>query len=666
MGYLGRRIGLSQDKGDSTPGGADGAVGGGILDLFASGYFQREGNIYNAPGIIPSGLTATGGVISDYVDGPTVYRAHIFTSSGTFDVTEPGTFGDTVEYLVVAGGGSGGYEGGAGAGGLRTNLSGHPLSTGNPSFTASVSTYPIVIGAGGAGGAAGPSLSPNSGNPSYIGPAGSKLVESTGGGGAGNYPATPGRNGGSGGGASSTPNTLGYGRNPSTPGPAGGPFAWTEGNPGSNSQASNPYWGGAGGGAGASGGEGTGGAGVQVAIAGPAADTTGVGALNPGPGEYQWFAGGGAGGRYPTGSYSGGVGGGGSGSLTSATSGTYSTGGGGGGVWSASPPGSNITGSGGSGIVVVRYQIAQLTATAKATGGAISFYGGKTIHTFTGSGTFATTSDWSAATVEYVVIGGGGGGGNSEATTSGGGGGGAGAYRTGTTPIGAHPVSTSIQVGAGGRGGLAGGIAPGKGVTGTSSYFGTPITSPGGGGGGNGQTPGEGGGLPGGSGGGGGYAGTQSGASGTGDPFPGTIGSTPTNGWGGDGPSGGGSGGGGAGGNGSPRSHGGAGIQLPSTFRNPVSTVGAPGPTSAPIPNGFDTSGKYWVAGGGAGGHLDTNKGGGSGGPYAGAGDAPEPGPGGNALANTGSGGGGDHAPGSASQDGGHGGAGIVIIAYPT
>ena len=33
MGYLGRRIGLSQDKGDPTPGGAGGAVGGGILDL---------------------------------------------------------------------------------------------------------------------------------------------------------------------------------------------------------------------------------------------------------------------------------------------------------------------------------------------------------------------------------------------------------------------------------------------------------------------------------------------------------------------------------------------------------------------------------------------------------------------------------------------------------
>ena len=40
MGYLGRRIGLSQGSGDSSPGGADGAVGGGLLDLFANGYFQ--------------------------------------------------------------------------------------------------------------------------------------------------------------------------------------------------------------------------------------------------------------------------------------------------------------------------------------------------------------------------------------------------------------------------------------------------------------------------------------------------------------------------------------------------------------------------------------------------------------------------------------------------
>ena len=50
MGYLGRRIGLSQDQGDSNPGAAGGAVGGGLLDLFAHGYFERQGDIYNAPG----------------------------------------------------------------------------------------------------------------------------------------------------------------------------------------------------------------------------------------------------------------------------------------------------------------------------------------------------------------------------------------------------------------------------------------------------------------------------------------------------------------------------------------------------------------------------------------------------------------------------------------
>ena len=55
MGYLGRRIGKAQNQGDSNPGGANGAVGGGILDLFANGYFERQGDIYNAPGLGPSG-----------------------------------------------------------------------------------------------------------------------------------------------------------------------------------------------------------------------------------------------------------------------------------------------------------------------------------------------------------------------------------------------------------------------------------------------------------------------------------------------------------------------------------------------------------------------------------------------------------------------------------
>ena len=124
MGYLGRRIGLSQDQGDSNPGGANGAVGGGILDLFANGYFERQGGIYNNPGASAAGLQASGGVISDYVIGSDVYRAHIFTSSGTFEVDSIGTYGSDVDYLVIGGGGGGGHNqgGGGGAGGYRTSM----------------------------------------------------------------------------------------------------------------------------------------------------------------------------------------------------------------------------------------------------------------------------------------------------------------------------------------------------------------------------------------------------------------------------------------------------------------------------------------------------------------------------------------------------------------
>lgn len=50
-------------------------------------------------------VQATGGTVTD-IDGPfgVTYRVHTFTNSGTFEVTR----GGKVEYLVVAGGGSGG------------------------------------------------------------------------------------------------------------------------------------------------------------------------------------------------------------------------------------------------------------------------------------------------------------------------------------------------------------------------------------------------------------------------------------------------------------------------------------------------------------------------------------------------------------------------------
>ena len=142
MGYLGRRIGKAQDQGDSNPAGADGAVGGGILDLFANGYFERQGNIYNAPGAgAPDYTVASGGIINDYTSGSDVYRSHTFVSSGAFQVESVGVDG-TVDLLVVGGGGGGGSNiaAGGGAGGMRS-FSSVPLTAGS---------FPVVMGAGGA------------------------------------------------------------------------------------------------------------------------------------------------------------------------------------------------------------------------------------------------------------------------------------------------------------------------------------------------------------------------------------------------------------------------------------------------------------------------------------------------------------------------------------
>ena len=654
MGYLGRRIGLSQDNGDSNPGAAGGAVGGGLLDLFAHGYFEQQGDIFNDPGAPPSGLTATGGIISDYTSGSDVYRAHIFTSSGTFDVTAPGDFGDTVDYLVVAGGGGGGSDssgtgrgsGGGGAGGFRTNLSGHPLAS-SAAFPVSTSpgSYTVTVGGGG--------IKDVVGTDSVFG-----SITSNGGGRGSLYPGSEagGAGGSGGGGHGDAPNAGGATVAVSTPSPWPGPSVQGyAGGTGANVSAGGA---GGGGGAGAVGSNasgtagGAGGAGSPIAIETNTAKT---------------YAGGGGGGGGSGTHGAGGAGGGGRGGPPNSdtASGTYSTGGGGGGT--SGPSGSG--GQGGSGVIVVRYKIAELTATAKATGGAISFYSGKTIHAFTNSGTFATTSDWSAGNVEYIVVAGGGGGGRG-GSSEGSGGGGAGGYRTGTTPIGAHPVSTSIQVGAGGLGGFDG-VA----TNGTPSYFGTPITSAGGGAGSAGKTAGNA--IDGGSGGGGGYV-DNSGGSGNTPPV------SPVQGYGGgDYSAYGGGGGGGAGGAGAnstgPTTNpfggpGGIGVQLPSTFRDPkaASSLGVPGPGGA----------SYWVGGGGGGGTYDPGlnpTGGGRGGsgdsagspaagPYAGGGNggAGESTLGGTGMTdgttNTGGGGGGN----AVATPGRSGGSGIVLIAYPS
>jgi len=638
-----------------------------LLDYFVSGKAVQYHSAEKGFSRDISGLTATGGVISDYTDGSTVYRAHIFTSSGTFSVSAIGDFGSNVEYLVVAGGGGGGYEGGGGAGGFRTNQSGHPLSTGNPSFTvtAGPTSYTVTIG-GGAASAVSPAVGGN-GTDSYFGPPSTPAgITAKGGGGAGRYNTVNGSPGGSGGGGYSSGGAGGFGYNPLTPAPVlaavplPSPYGITQGNNG----APEAGGGGGAGGAGSPGPGGKGGIGSRTDIAGPSYP---IGTPGPG-GTGGYLAGGGSG---APGSPSPGVsvgpdaGGGGYGYFTGLNNplvnGLASTGGGGGGGWSGS--GNTLQGAGGSGIVVVRYQIAQLTATAKATGGAISYYSGKTIHTFTSSGVFNVTTG--PLSVEYVVVAGGASGGIK------GGGGGAGGYRT-ATGFTVNPGPNTVTVGAGGAQafGVFNSPAPqALGKQGTASVFST-IVSQGGGGGGcdSSNTAGVNGGSGGGAAGGGygtGTAGLGNRGDGTNQPSATTV---PTQ--GNDGASNvasspyAGGGGGGAGSAGNSPGPGGTGVQVPTTFQNPAS---APGPNGGGL--GYPgPSGTYWLAGGGGGGSdvSPTSTGGGPGGPYAGAGNGGAPGPGVSALTNSGSGGGGATPPSSNNTFSGAGGSGIVIIAYPS
>ena len=561
------------------------------------------------------GITASGGVISDYESGGNYYRAHVFTGSGALVVTELGSYGGSAEYLVVAGGGSGGYEGGGGAGGVRTNLAGHPLSTNNPALTLTAGeTYPITVGAGGARQIGGPVGTPQSGSNSAILTPSTSIVTATGGGGAGSYPGIDGRFGGSGGGSSTTPSTAGFGLNPSTPGPLGGPYPHTEGNPG-GAYTGTPYAGSGGGGAGGPGhgpGDspgGFGGEGVKVLIAGPDA-YEGIGYMGP-VGNGQWYAGGGGGGQSLTPNEGGGGGmgpwaspyaGGGHGIKAggtstgvapfpaNASSGRANSGGGGGGIWNGNTA---VTGAGGPGIVIIRYQINE-TSTAKATGGTVYYNGSKTIHVFNSPGTFATTASWSAPTsVEYVMVGGGGAGASAY-----GGGGGAGQFLTGTQTVNAHPVSTTIEIGAGGMGDNH---QPGyarTGVDGTATTWSQgSLSAAGGGGGGSGGAGGQVG-NAGGSGGGGAVDGS---AGGTATPGPGgnpggTGAGTPYYGGGGGG------GAGGPGGNGTGGGSGGAGgdgINVPTTFQSPLINL-----------NGGPSTHQWKVAAGGGGGFYVSGTGG--------------------------------------------------------
>ena len=641
----------------------------------------------------PTGIDATGGVISDYVVGSDVYRAHVFTSTGELTVNSLATNApdNNAEYLVVAGGGGGGGDsqsGGGGGGGFRTNLSGHPVEA--AAYTLEVGTYTVTIGAGGVGGAGAAPLRAGNGGNSELYLNGTsypdvKRVRSVGGGGSLGYEGGPpkdGSPGGSGGGGFNRSGTSngGTGNTPTDPN-----HPQVQGYGGGDSPTYGaPYTGGGGGGAGRVGApdnpstpltRSTGGYGLQALIAGPPLQPQPIGAPGPGSGAAGtgYFAGGGGGGGYNSTGADGGYGGGGPGNTGTSgvgISGTVSTGGGGGG---AGGPAGGPGGNGGSGVVVVKYKIASIqTGTAKATGGNISYYGGKVIHTFVSSGEFINASPISD--VEVVMIAGGGAGG-----TNIGSGGGAGGFLQGTGFT--FPNNTyTITVGSGGAGRTSRGpVAPTDASNTTISYTSGTWTAPRGGYGSS--YPGIGA-QPGGSGGGGGSD-TATGGSTNASPSTTPIGTLTAYGNAGGTSTGSyqGSGGGGAGAGGSAGSTGtggagGDGRQLPSTFHDPRQS---PSDVSNPTPyqrgGGLGTpgpSGGFWFAGGGGGSSYPTGAApggaGGAGGGGAGGTDSnnPTPSDGVSAVQNTGSGGGGSGYSPTTQTTSGNGGSGIVLIAYPT
>ena len=569
---------------------------------------------------IPAGIVATGGTVTTAGD----FKYHVFTSSGTFTLSNSGT----VSYLIVGGGGGGGDRHGAGGG------AGGVLSS---TWAATPGSYTITVGLGGLRGATSEGGQTQSGTPAGAGSKGgdssiSSVATAYGGGGGGTLDGNPtdtligSGGGGGGGGLAGRAGTAGQG------------FAGGSGN--------NPGGGGGGGagGAGVNADTGTGGIGTSaystqlLAVGYGTSFATswalGTSTYQTAPSSYlqspivggvAYIAGGGGGnggGASPGGA--GGAGGGGRGDWddTYLTGGTANTGGGGGATRSAST--TTVGRDGGSGLVLLWYP---LTNAPVATGGTVTTSGAYKIHTFTTTGntTFTLTSPASIS-AQVLVVGGGGAGGSAYV---GGGGGAGGAVFNSSFTIASG--SYTVTVGAGGIRTVTG--VGYVGPSGANSSF-SSITGTGGGGGGSYMNVAA---TNGGCGGGGPFNSGQFGTGsqgGNGAPY-GTDGNGGYNCGGG---------GGGMGGTAPTpsgvRPSGGAGATY--TVAGTAYTLAGGGGA------GSDGVGGLGQAGGGLGGN-----GGGGGGATSGT----------DATANTGSGGGGGGGN-NGSLYGGAGGSGIVIIAY--
>jgi hypothetical protein len=305
-------------------------------------------------------------------------------TSGYQEGTEGLAVPYSVDFLVIAGGGSGGsnlagsYDagtGGGGAGGYRNSYStessgGGGSSEASSTFTPSV-VYTVTVGAGGA------SLPPNSntdgnlGTDSSISGTGITTITSSGGGGGGKGSLTLGGSlaGGAGGGGGSI-NSVGT---------TGGSGTANQGYAGGNG--TSTYAGGGGGGAG----------GIGSNASGTDGGTGGNGLASSITGSSVTRAGGGGGGFRSGGSPNGGTGGGGSGGISSAQNGVNgdaNTGSGGGGIFGSSAD--DTSGAGGKGVVILRMPDANYSGTTTGSPTVNTNVGGsgETVIIFNDSGSY--------------------------------------------------------------------------------------------------------------------------------------------------------------------------------------------------------------------------------------------------------------------------------------
>jgi hypothetical protein len=288
-------------------------------------------------------------------------------SSGINEGTDALEIPYSIDFLVIAGGASGGRwtGGGAGAGGYRTFYS---ISI---RWSGSSEAITVTVGDGGASisSPASPSQG-NDGSNSSISGSGLTTITSAGGGGGGGYnpPSAgqgTGRNGGSGGGAGGGAGVGGSGNTPNT--------SPSQGNNGGNND--GDFSCGGGGGANAIGGNGSGSTAGGNGGAGTASSITGSSITRAGGGGGHGNSTGGSGGA-------GGGGAGGAGSPSDGTPGTANTGSGGGGARD-----SGSSGAGGKGVVILSVPTADYSSTTTGSP-TVTTSGSNTIMQFNGSGSY--------------------------------------------------------------------------------------------------------------------------------------------------------------------------------------------------------------------------------------------------------------------------------------